>query len=95
MSLVKWLEKALAKTMIVSVEDETPIKYAKETRKIQVPPAPALVYGVLLAIVFFIGLLALEIAYLAVFRQFEQNIFNAMVWIVTFILGAFFGAKAS
>jgi len=94
MSLVKWLEKALSKTVLVGVE-EGPVKYAKETRKIQVPPGPTLVYGVLLAIVFFIGLLILEIAYLAVFRQFEQNIFNAMVWIVTFILGAFFGAKAS
>jgi len=93
--LVKWLEKALAKTVIVSVEDEGPVKYAKETKKIQVPPQLALVYGVLLAIIFFIGLLILEIAYLAVFRQFEQNIFNAMVWIITFILGAFFGAKAS
>jgi len=94
MSLVKWLEKALSKTVVVGVE-ETPIKYAKETRKIQVPPGPALVYGVLLAIVFFLGLLTLEIVYLIIFRQFEQNIFNAMIWIITFILGAFFGAKAS
>ena len=94
MSLVKWLEKVLSRTVIVGVE-QGPVKYAKETVKIHVPPGPALVYGVLLAIIFFIGLLILEIAYLAVFRQFEQNIFNAMVWIITFILGAFFGAKAS
>jgi len=94
MSLVKWLEKALSKTVLVGVE-EGPVKYAKETKKIQIPPKPALVYGVLLAIIFFAGLLTLEIVYLIVFRQFEQNIFNAIGWIVTFILGAFFGAKAS
>jgi len=94
MSLVKWLEKALSKTVLVGVE-EGPVKYAKQTKKIQIPPKPALVYGVLLAIIFFAGLLTLEIVYLIVFRQFEQNIFNTIGWIVTFILGAFFGAKTS
>ncbi len=66
---------------------------AKRSQKVQLPPSPVLVYGIFVAALFFVGLLILEIIHLVFLQTFERSIFSVMSYVVTFVLGAFFGAK--
>ncbi|MBS7622859.1 hypothetical protein KEJ39_04190 [Candidatus Bathyarchaeota archaeon] len=70
-------------------------KISKKTRKTQLPPPRILVYGIFTATLFFSGLLILEIVHLILLRSLEQQVLNLMGYVVTFVVGAFFGAKRS
>jgi hypothetical protein len=51
------------------------------------------VYGILAAITFFLGLTTIELAHIIVLRSVEPTILNLMGYIVTFLLGTLFGVK--
>jgi len=70
-------------------------KMPKKARKTQLPPPKILVYGIFAATLFFVGLLILEIIHLILLRCLEQQILTLMGYVVTFVIGAFFGAKKS
>lgn len=66
-------------------------KYKKHIVKI--PPSQALVQGVTVAILFFFGLLGLEVFYIVWFGKVEPVILNTLQLIASLVIGAFFGSK--
>ncbi|MBS7627067.1 hypothetical protein KEJ51_08580, partial [Candidatus Bathyarchaeota archaeon] len=62
-------------------------------RKTQIPPPRIVVYAILAAIIFFVGLTTLELTHIIILRSIEPTILNLMGYIVTFLLGTLFGVK--
>lgn len=92
--LVQWIlakiEEMLTQTHTTPPRRE---KVPKKARKTQLPPPRILVFGIFAATLFFVGLLVLEIVHLIMLHFLEQNVLNLMGYVVTFVIGAFFGAR--
>ena len=85
-----WIRRALTRTVTL----QTRGKRAKQAEKVQLPPPEALVWGVLLAIIFFCGFCALQIIHMLKFGAWNSEVWAGMMLIVGIILGAFFGGRA-
>jgi|GEM_PF-1235425 len=85
----RFLTKALTRTVTLPKTGR-----GKQTVKVQIPPSQTLVYATTVAIIFFAGLLILEVIYMVVFQEFHTSIFSGIMLIVGIVLGAFFGAKS-
>ncbi|MGQ9543696.1 MAG: hypothetical protein ACUVTM_06410 [Candidatus Bathyarchaeia archaeon] len=90
MRLVQTIEKLLSETLIYTGECG---KVGKKARKTQILPPKLVTYGVSASIIFFICLTVIELMHLIILRAIEPTIVNLMGYIVTFLLGTFFGAK--
>lgn len=75
----------LTRTVMVQVS-----KRGKKLEKVQLPPPETLVYGVALTLVFFAGLVVLEIVHMVVFHKWNDAVWNAISLIVGVLIGAFF-----
>jgi len=84
-----WIRRALTRTVTVRSKGK-----GKQTEKYQLPPPEALVWGVVLAIIFFCGFCALQIVHMLAFRSWNSEVWAGMMLIVGIILGAFFGGRA-
>ena len=87
--MISLLRRVLTRTLTVAETGE-----GKEAEKFQIPPNPALLYGVTVAIIFFIGLIILEAAYMFTFHEWSSEIFSAIMFVAGTVVGAFFGRRA-
>ncbi|MEM2107603.1 MAG: hypothetical protein QXV46_07320 [Candidatus Bathyarchaeia archaeon] len=90
--LIRIFEGLLSETVIKPYRYG--VKVGKRARKTQIPPPRMVVYGILAAITFFVGLTAIELAHIIVLRSVEPTALNLMGYIVTFLLGTLFGVKS-
>lgn len=84
-----WIRRALTRTIIMPTRGR-----GKQAEKYQLPPPEALVWGVVLAIVFFCGFCALQIIHMLAFGSWNSEVWAGIMLIVGIILGAFFGGRA-
>jgi len=82
-----FIKKALTKTVAVKGS-------RGRTEYVESPPNQKLVLGIYFAIAGLIGLIALQIAHLAVLKQWNSEIFAAITGLIGTILGVVFGQKA-
>jgi len=84
----KWIRKALTKRVLRST-----YHVRRKVAMTEVAPSEKLVLGVSFAIVALICLTILQATYMIVFRNFSNEIFNGIMFVIGIILGTFFGAK--
>jgi uncharacterized membrane protein YfcA len=58
-----------------------------------VSPSERFVVSIVLMIVFFVGLVAIEVVHMIVFREWNETIFNGIMLIVGSLIGALFGYR--
>lgn len=80
-----WIRRGLTKVTVVQ---------GKRARRVEIPPSERLVYGVYFALAALIGLVALEMAHMALLGSWNSELFAAITLVIGTILGAFFGVKA-
>ena len=56
-------------------------------------PSERFVVSIVLMIVFFVGLVAIEVVHMIVFREWNETIFNGIMLIVGSLIGALFGYR--
>lgn len=83
--MLKWLRRALTKRRI------TPATENRRERMEEVEPSDRFVLSVALMIIFFTGLVALEVVYMLVFDEWNEVVFNGVMLIVGSIVGSLFG----
>ena len=83
--MFQWLREALTKRRISSVGPDRRVRYEEE------PPSDRFLISVVLMIVFFAGLVALEIVHMVVFGRWNETVFNGVMLIVGSLVGALFG----
>jgi len=66
----------------------------KKLERIEAPPSERLVLGIIFAIVALIGLVIIEVAYMAFLRRWNSEIFSAITGLIGTILGVFISQKA-
>ena len=85
--MLDWLRRALTHRRVAAVGPERRVRYSDE------PPSDRFVLIVALMIVFFVGLLALEIVHMIFMGSWNDVIFNGIMLIVGTIVGAIWGQR--
>lgn len=83
-----WLRKALTKRKIV--EDDSA---ARRVRVQEELPSDRFVLSIWLMILFFVGLVGLELVHMLVFSEWNPAIFDGIMLIVGALLGSLFGYR--
>lgn len=86
--LLNFIRRALTRTIMLPGR-----KRAKQQNKYQLPPRESLVYGITVAIAFFFGLCALQIAHMLILGSWNDAIWAGLTFISGIVLGAFFGGR--
>lgn len=86
--MLNLIRRLLTRTVILPAR-----KRGKQTRKVQITPNEKLVYGCALALVFFVGMVSLQIAHLLVLREWNEGLWAAIAGMVGLIIGFFFGGR--
>ena len=81
-----FVRKAL--TRKISVEDDSPSRRVRIQEEL---PSDRFVMSIWLMILFFVGLVALELIHMLVFQEWNQAIFDGIMIIVGALLGSLFG----
>ena len=87
--MLDWLRRALARTRLPNGERFERRVGLEEKES----PSERFVISIALMIVFFVGLVALEIAYMAVLGEWNDVIFNGIMLVVGSLIGALFGYR--
>ena len=87
--MLKWLRKALIKRVVDYTGSDRRVRVTEEE------PSERFVLVVALMIVFFVGLLILEVAHIILLKTWNEAIFNGVMLIVGTIVGALFGRENS
>lgn len=82
------IRRLLTRTVIIPTR-----KKGKQTKKVQVAPNKKLVYGCALALVFFVGMVGLQIAHLLILHEWNEGLWAAITGMVGLIVGFFFGGR--
>ena len=85
--MLAWLRKALTKRRMLTAEPPS----GRRIRVREEPPSERFVLSIALMIVFFAGLVALEMVYMVVLGEWSDIIFNGVMLIVGGLVGALFG----
>ena len=85
--MLDWLREALTRRPIVAVGPDRRERMAEE------PPPERFVLSIALMIVFFVGLVALEVAHMAFLDEWNGTIFDGIMLIVGGLIGALFGYR--
>ena len=80
-----WLRKGLTRRHVEESNASRRVRVQEE------PPPQRFLVIIQLMIIFFAGLLALEIVYMVIFRDWSDVIFNGIMLIVGTIVGAIWG----
>ena len=80
-----WLRKGLTRRHVEESNASRRVRVQEE------PPPQRFLVIIQLMIIFFAGLLALEIVYMIIFRDWNDVIFNGIMLIVGTIVGAIWG----
>ncbi len=83
-----WLRKALTKRK--TVEDDSA---ARRVRVQEELPSDRFVLSIWLMILFFVGLVGLELVHMLVFSEWNPAIFDGIMLIVGALLGSLFGYR--
>ena len=87
--MLDWLRRALVRAR--------PLQGERFERRVSVeertPPPERFVLSVALMIVFFVGLVALEIAYMFFMGEWNDVVFNGVMLVVGSLIGALFGYR--
>ena len=83
-----WLRKALTKSKVV--EDDSA---ARRVRVQEELPSDRFVLSIWLMILFFVGLVGLELVHMLVFSEWNPAIFDGIMLIVGALLGSLFGYR--
>lgn len=70
---------------------ERPVKRGKKT--VKEPPSELVVWVFKMLLVFFIGLLGLEIVYMIIFQEFSTEIWSGIMTVVGAIIGLITGRR--
>jgi hypothetical protein len=84
-----WLRKALTNQRVESAERGRRVRVTEE------PPPERFVLIIVLMIVFFVGLVALELAHILLLQTWNETVFNGIMLVVGTIIGALFGRENS
>ncbi len=84
-----WLKRGLTKRRMRSVEAARRVTMEEEV------PSDRFIISIALMIVFFVGLVALEVVHMIVFQAWNDIVFNGIMLIVGSLLGSLFGYKES
>ena len=85
--MLDWIRRALTKRVFKQQS------VSRAVRMEEVPPSEKLVIGIIFAIVALIGLIALQIAYLVVLKEWNSEVFAAITGLIGTIVGLFVGSK--
>ena len=85
--MLDWLRYALTRRRIAAVDPDRRVRMTEET------PSERFVLVIVLMIVFFVGLLALEIVHMVFMGSWNDVIFNGIMLIVGTIVGAIWGQR--
>jgi hypothetical protein len=88
--ILNWIRRTLTLYPNISSIDG---RGKRRAEKIQLPPPESLVYGVFLALAFFFALIALQIIYILVFREWSEAVWNGISFTLGVVLTAFFVHK--
>ena len=86
--MLSWLRKALTRRKMV--EDDSA---ARRVRTMEELPSDRFVLSIWLMILFFAGLVALELVHMLVFGEWNPAIFDGVMLIVGSLLGSLFGYR--
>ena len=84
-----WLKRGLTKRRMRPVETARRVTMEEEV------PSDRFIISIALMIVFFVGLVALEVVHMIVFQAWNDIVFNGIMLIVGSLLGSLFGYKES
>ena len=87
--MLNWLRKALIKRVVDYTGSDRRVRITEEE------PSERFVLVVALMIVFFVGLLILEVAHILLLKTWNEAIFNGVMLVVGTIVGALFGRENS
>jgi hypothetical protein len=80
-----WIRRSLTKVTVVK---------GKRAKRLEIPPSERLVYGIYFAIAAIIGLVALEIAHMALLGSWSSEIFAAITGLIGTVMGIFITQRA-
>lgn len=85
--MLDWLRKALTRRSVAAVGPERRTLYSEE------PPSDRFVLIVALMIVFFAGLVALEVIHILILGEWSDVVFNGIMLVVGTIVGTIWGQR--
>lgn len=83
--MLEWLRKTLDKRRVTAIGPDRRVRYSEEM------PSERFVLIIALMIVFFIGLIVLEIAHMLLLGSWNDTVLDGIMLIVGTIIGAVFG----
>ena len=83
--MFEWLRRGLTKRRVVEADAGRRVRVQEE------PPSERFLVVIQLMIIFFAGLLGLEVVYMLIFHGWSDVIFNGIMLIVGTIVGAIWG----
>ena len=83
--MFEWLRRGLTRRYVEDAEAGRRVRVQEE------PPPERFFVVIQLMIIFFVGLLALEVVYMLIFHGWSDVIFNGIMLIVGTIVGAIWG----
>lgn len=90
--LARWFEKILTKHKI-RIEPKWFAHVPRKTVKVTIPPSPKIVLIMYFGTLFLIAFIILEVLYMAIFHEFNSEIFSAITGLMGTIMGTYIGAK--
>ena len=83
--MFEWLRRGLTKRNVEEAD------VGRRVRVQEAPPSERFLVIIKLMIIFFVGLLALEVVYMVIFQGWNDVIFNGIMLVVGTIVGAIWG----
>lgn len=87
--MLDWLRAAFTRRVVAAVGSDRRVRIGEEA------PSEHFVVSIALMIVFFLGLVALEIVHLIVLGEWNDAVFNGLMLIVGGLIGSLFGYEVS
>ena len=85
--MIEWLRELLTRRSVVSVGEDRRFQMLEEE------PTDRFVLIIALMIVFFAGLISLQIVYLIVMKEWNAAVFNGIMLLIGSIVGAIWGQR--
>ena len=85
--MLDWLREALTRRRIVAVGPDRRVRMAEE------PPSERFVLSIALMVVFFVGLAVLAVVHMLLLGEWNETVFNGIMFVVGALVGALFGYR--
>jgi len=87
--LFSWLREKLTRRRII-IDAET----GRRVRIIEERPSRRLLYTIILTLIILLVLIATQVAWLIIYREWNESIFQGIIAVLCIILGALWGRRA-